>query len=86
MIALLILGALAAAQDPAVLINHLGADTIQERERAEADLRALGPAILPALRRATSGQHAAEIRLRAARIIRYHTQVRWALTLAGAAM
>ena len=80
---LVLLGVLAAAQDPAVFIEDLGASSIQERERAEAKLRALGPALLPALRKAASGHYSAEVRLRVARIIRHHTQVHWAPTLSG---
>ena len=81
---LLLLGALAAAPDPALFIDQLGAETIQEREQAEASLRDLGPDILPALRKASSGNPSAEVRLRIARVIRYLTQIRWSPTLAGA--
>jgi WD40 repeat protein len=52
------------------LIRDLDADDFDAREKAMADLEALGPAALPALRRALETSKSAEVRERAGKLVK----------------
>ncbi len=57
------------AADATALVPRLGADSFEEREKAAAEIRAIGPDALPALRKALESD-SAEIRNRANTLIR----------------
>lgn len=75
-----------AAQDAEVgaLVERLGSDSIAVRQRAESDLKSRGRAALPAVRQAATAHEDAEVRTRAAEVIRYLTEVRWRTDLGEA--
>lgn len=66
-------------QDPSIAesIEQLGDESLEVRQRAEARLQHTGRAAVPALREAAMMHAEPEVRLRAASVVRYLTQVHW---------
>lgn len=58
----------ARADDPLLLLTQLGSEHFDVREKAESQLLALGPSVLPALKDAIAHTEDAETRARAKRI------------------
>lgn len=65
---LLMLSIVARADDPSALLIQLGSEHFDVREKAESQLLALGPAVLPALKEAIASTEDAETRARAKRV------------------